>query len=530
MKEEELPRHVQEVGAKVWYYALKLCHEALLSIPPPAKTRKVLQATSAAAMLLNLDLAGLSPGPADEQPRQYSAPNQLVPTPRRSRSRRSRKRKPSAAGRLPPELLTAIFSNGLSKRTLSACCLVSKRWSNSAMPILYREVHLIDTDINWRLPLSLFQFFVSCAQDDIEDACKPPTSSLVLEGLPSTYNRPLRDATLAHLLVWRKDIRHLQLHNGAFGSVTVTALTTALQNIVCLELIDADINTKLLDTVLSSLSPTLKFLNLRNLWFKATLLRSFPNLMALVLAPDRFGKHPSRDWVTTVAVSCPALERLDLMGMRHTVNDSVVCQFLKSCPRLQIMSLLDCDVDDAALQSIAEHGASLTSLFLGSDFAHEMLTNKGVKALVKGLGSRLKRLSLRREKGVTDESLLALAAHCPNLETLDLLRTSISSAGLLALSLENNGPRRALRHLNINSLASAPRITASALSAVVQSCPRLEILIVPDDIQLESMGSAGEKLARKLAQRRKNEFMICEFDSDIWMREGLPMDVSNAAG
>jgi hypothetical protein len=118
------------------------------------------------------------------------------------------------------------------------------------------------------------------------------------------------------------------------------------------------------------------------------------------------------------------LEICHLAGVWNEAEDDCFAAIAENCVNLKSVSLgkLFSMATDAAFVSIA----TLPQLEM-LDLNLHRLSDQGLKDAIPNLGTKLRALSLRYCKTLSDESVLLLAKYCCCLKTLDLSYTDISA-------------------------------------------------------------------------------------------------------
>lgn len=227
----------------------------------------------------------------------------------------------------------------------------------------------------------------------------------------------------------------------------------------------------------------------------------------------------SSEAVEAVAAHCPRLRSLSLAGCGHVRSEAIVllaqrCGALRELDLAKVMKLTS-----AGACALAEHLPGLQLLRLDS------CINVGDAALVR-LASAMHDL---RELGlqllhISDVALEALAAHCPALASLDLVRCeSVTDAGLQAVLA--GCPRLAFLNLwRAHAITDAGRRAAQARVARVNFAQRVDFESVTQ-LGLETYAATQQQAA---AARPGFRSAIAALELRTWGPQSSP-DGSAAA-
>jgi hypothetical protein len=138
-------------------------------------------------------------------------------------------------------------------------------------------------------------------------------------------------------------------------------------------------------------------------------------------------------------------------------------ELLKVCPNLTSLNCQHCErLTDSVLAVCAEHCPLLESIRLEDC---ELVSNGGVRELVSKAGGNLRQAFLGHCALLSDDAVLAVAGHCPNLEQLASPRLILDSTVVtLAVACPN------LTHVYLSST----RVSDVGLTALATHCPNLK--------------------------------------------------------
>lgn len=119
-----------------------------------------------------------------------------------------------------------------------------------------------------------------------------------------------------------------------------------------------------------------------------------------------------------LAVNCPQLVALDLWRcLSLTARGIVSLSSLAQLTDLDLGWCVNVLASTGCIQSLVAQCRQLQRLLLT---AHRQTSDVDMMSISSHLGSSLKQFSCMGSRGVSAESLLLMAAHCPNLELLDI--------------------------------------------------------------------------------------------------------------
>ncbi|XP_022858089.1 F-box/LRR-repeat protein 4-like [Olea europaea var. sylvestris] len=125
------------------------------------------------------------------------------------------------------------------------------------------------------------------------------------------------------------------------------------------------------------------------------------------------------------------LEILRLMWFPDAIHVGLI-SIAEKCKLLVSLQLEECHLDDEALAAIGKYCSRLEDINLRDCVG---LTDAGLFQLAVGCGRTLKSLGVASCESLTDISLEAVGIHCPSLQSLSLVSSSIDNKGLLSVAV-----------------------------------------------------------------------------------------------
>jgi hypothetical protein len=183
------------------------------------------------------------------------------------------------------------------------------------------------------------------------------------------------------------------------------------------------------------------------------------------------------------------------------VTEVLTRDILRVCPNLTHLNCKTCDgFTDAALAVCAQHCPLLESIIL-EDCA--FVTNDGVRNLLSQSGNKLRYVHLGSCDKLSDDAVLAVAQHCPNLELLVCPRLTLDAT---VVRMASACPRLMRVHLSYTKVGDAGltalathcldlqevylyccrRVTVQGVCALAAHCRHLTKLALPT--QLSRLG------------------------------------------
>ncbi|XP_078448568.1 RNI-like superfamily protein [Wolffia australiana] len=184
-----------------------------------------------------------------------------------------------------------------------------------------------------------------------------------------------------------------------------------------------------------------------------------------------------------VAGGCPKLKTLNVSGCK-LLTDELLHSLAKHCRGLKHLGLAGChNITARGLISLG-HGCKRLSFLDVSKC--DKVNDDGVSAIAKSSSSSLKTLKLLDCANLGDSSVLAMAEHCENLDTVVLGGCRrISEAALKALVAACCSSIRILK------MDWCPGVGDSLVSSVLAKCRRLERLDVSCCDRVTDVGFGG---------------------------------------
>jgi len=236
-------------------------------------------------------------------------------------------------------------------------------------------------------------------------------------------------------------------------------------------------------------------------------------------------KELSDAGVREVARLCPNLEVCTMPGLSLLSDDGVI-SLAEGCKSLKQVDFSGCSrLGDVSAMSLSNNCKGLTHLDLSDAKA---LTDRGAGNIVTRL-PRLKLLQLEACEKISDDILHKIGAQLIALTTLDLRGCGVRDLGALKslsqlewlsvadcvevqdLDIEALFSKKCGSKLIEFSVSGCRALTTSALSVIIDSCPRLEALGIRDLILLDSESV-------EIALSRLNRLMQIELDGCEFLR------------
>ncbi|KAB8236400.1 uncharacterized protein BDW43DRAFT_298469 [Aspergillus alliaceus] len=417
-------------------------------------------------------------------------------------------------GRLPPEILIAIFAKLSSPADMLSCMLVCRGWAANCVGILWHR----PSCSNWTNMKSITatvgtedSFFsysdlikrlnLSALMEEVSDGTVVPFAQCNrIERLTLTNCSKLTDKGVSDLV---EGNRHLQaLDVSDLRSLTDHTLYTVARNCPRLQGLNITNCIKVTDDsliVISENSRHIKRLKLNGVVqvtdraiisfarncpaileidlhdCKSVTNRSVTSLMATLpnLRELRLAHCTEIDDLAFLELpkqlSMDSLRILDLTACEH-VRDDAVERIVSSAPRLRNLVLAKCRfITDRAVWAICKLGKNLHYVHLGHC---SNITDTAVIQLVKSC-NRIRYIDLACCNRLTDQSVQQLAT-LPKLRRIGLVKcTLITNRSILALARPKVSPHPSISSLERVHLSYCVNLTMPGIHALLNNCPRL---------------------------------------------------------
>ncbi|KAF6258136.1 hypothetical protein COO60DRAFT_1460810 [Scenedesmus sp. NREL 46B-D3] len=194
----------------------------------------------------------------------------------------------------------------------------------------------------------------------------------------------------------------------------------------------------------------------------------------------------TNDLARALAVHCRQLSVLEVYFQRYSLpselfTDDGLIALSERCKGLQQLTLHNCDrISDRSLYAVAANCPGLTAITLGG--YNEHVTDGGMTVLFDSC-KQLTHVQLSSKLlKVTDCSGASLAANCPHLTSAKLTR-AMTDATIRQLALS-------CKHLRELDLHRSCSVSCEALQGLLEACPQLSKLVLPQQLEVGSMMQA----------------------------------------
>ncbi|KAL5357967.1 hypothetical protein BJX96DRAFT_32988 [Aspergillus floccosus] len=358
-------------------------------------------------------------------------------------------------GRLPPEILIAVFAKLSSPADLLSCMRVCRGWAANCVGILWHR----PSCNNWKNMKSIadsvgeddsiFQYSalirrlnLSALADDVSDGtvmsfarCKR------IERLTLTNCSKLTDTGVSDLVDGN---RHLQaLDVSELRSLTDHTLYTVARNCPRLQGLNITACAKVTDESLIVVSQNCRQIKRLKL--------------------NGVGQVTDKA-IISFAQNCPAILEIDLHDCKLVTNASVTC-LMATLPNLRELRLAHCsEIDDTAFLELPRH-LSMDSLRILDLTACEKIKDDAVERIVQS-APRLRNLVLAKCRQITDRAVWAICKLGKNLHYVHLGHCSnITDSAVIQLVKSCNRIRyidlaccNLLTDLSVQQLATLPKL------------------------------------------------------------------------
>ncbi|KAJ6102235.1 hypothetical protein N7486_004662 [Penicillium sp. IBT 16267x] len=386
----------------------------------------------------------------------------------------------SPIGRLPPEILIAIFSKLVSPVDMLNCMLVSRNWAANSVGILWHRPscgtwdNLKSVASSVGNPESLFTYAdlikrlnLSALARDVSDGTVVPfTQCKRIERLTLTNCSELSDKGVSDLV---EGNRHLQaLDVSDLRHLTDHTLYTVSRNCPRLQGLNITGCNRVTDDSLLVISQSCR--HIKRL-----------KLNGVTLVTDRS--------ILSFAENCPAILEIDLHDCKLVTSPSVTA-LITTLRHLRELRLAHCiDIDDSAFLNLPE-GRTFDSLRILDLTACEEVKDDAVERIVNA-APRLRNLVLAKCRFITDRSVQAICKLGKNLHYVHLGHCSnITDIAVMQLI-------RACNRIRYIDLACCNRLTDASIQQLA-SLPKLR------RIGLVKCQSITDLSIKAFARRRSN--------------------------
>ncbi|RHY30491.1 hypothetical protein DYB32_004276 [Aphanomyces invadans] len=208
------------------------------------------------------------------------------------------------------------------------------------------------------------------------------------------------------------------------------------------------------------------------------------------------------------------LLQLDVSGCVK-ITDSGLLVILTHCPKLETLSISHIPgLEGLTLYAVLAQQRLTPSLLTHVDLSHtKSLHFSALPTIARGCGRRLTHLNVTNTHGISDDGLVALGRHCPNLEVLTLHGCcDVSDSGIVHLvqyvpvvhphdaDFELHPTTTRCTQLRSVDLTGCVLVTSIGIVAIASHCPHLTTLTLHGVHHVDS--TAHEELAvrcRRLA-------------------------------
>ncbi|KAE8398658.1 hypothetical protein BDV37DRAFT_275948 [Aspergillus pseudonomiae] len=417
-------------------------------------------------------------------------------------------------GRLPPEILIAIFAKLSSPADMLSCMLVCRGWAANCVGILWHRpscsnwVNMKSITTTVGKEDSFFSYSdlikrlnLSALMAEVSDGTLVPFAQCNrIERLTLTNCSKLTDKGVSDLV---EGNRHLQaLDVSDLRSLTDHTLYTVARNSPrlqglnitnCIKVTDDSLIVvsencrhikrlklngviQVTDRAITSFArncPAILEIDLHDC--KSVTNRSITSLMATLpnLRELRLAHCTEIDDLAFLELpkqlSMDSLRILDLTACEH-IRDDAVERIVSSAPRLRNLVLAKCKfITDRAVGAICKLGKNLHYVHLGHC---SNITDAAVIQLVKSC-NRIRYIDLACCVRLTDRSVQELAT-LPKLRRIGLVKcTLITDHSILALARPKASPHSSISSLERVHLSYCVNLTMPGIHALLNNCPRL---------------------------------------------------------
>ncbi|KAJ5163021.1 Leucine-rich repeat cysteine-containing subtype [Penicillium coprophilum] len=466
-------------------------------------------------------------------------------------------------GRLPPEILIAIFSKLVAPLDMLNSMLVCRGWAANAVGILWHRptcntwanVRSVTTSLG--KPDSLFNYAdlikrlnLSALSDDVSDgtilsfnqckrierltltSCKNLTdkgvSDLVegnrhLQALDVSELRHLTDHTLATV---SRDCPRLQgLNITGCSKITDDALLIVSQNCRQIKRLKLNGVSNVSNRAIQSFAencPSILEIDLHDCKLVTSisvtpLLTTLRHLRELRLA--HCTEIDDSAFISLPQMTFDSLRILDLTACENVRDDSVE-RIVRAAPRLRNLVLAKCRfITDRSVMAICRLGKNLHYVHLGHC---SNITDSAVMNLVKSC-NRIRYIDLACCNLLTDRSVQQLAT-LPKLRRIGLVKCqAITDQSILALARPKMGHHPSVSSLERVHLSYCVQLRMKGIHALLNSCPRLTHLSLTgvQEFLQENLTAFCREAPPEFTQQQRDVFCVFSGDGVNRLRDHL---------
>ncbi|KAJ6144778.1 hypothetical protein N7470_008673 [Penicillium chermesinum] len=430
-------------------------------------------------------------------------------------------------GRLPPEILIAIFSKLVSPVDMLNCMLVSRNWAANCVGILWHRPSCNNWDnlksvaSSVGKPDGLFAYGelirrlnLSALTEDVSDGTVSPFSQCKrVERLTLTNCSRLTDKGVSDLV---EGNRHLQaLDVSDLRSLTDHTLYTVSKNCPRLQGLNITGCVKVTDESLLAVSRNchqikrLKLNGIASVTDKSILsfAENCPAILEIDLHDCKLVTSPS---ITALITTLRHLRELRLAHCIE-INDSAFLNLPEQMTfdSLRILDLTACEnVKDDAVERIVSSAPRLRNLVLAKC---RFITDRSVQAICK-LGKNLHYVHLGHCSNITDSAVIQLIRACNRIRYIDLACCN------------------RLTDESVKQLAGLPKLRRIGLSIrpLINNCPRLTHLSltgVPEFLH-DDLTAFCREAPPEFTQQRREVFCVFSGEGVTRLRDYLNRDIT----
>ncbi|KAJ6119994.1 SCF ubiquitin ligase complex subunit [Penicillium sp. IBT 18751x] len=476
-------------------------------------------------------------------------------------------------GRLPPEILIAIFSKLVSPLDMRNCMLVCRNWASNSVGILWHRPscnnwdNLKSVTSTLGAPDSLFTYGdlikrlnLSALTEEVSDGTVAPfTQCKRVERLTLTNCSKLTDKGVSELV---EGNRHLQaLDVSELRELTDHTLYAVSRNCPRLQGLNITGCSKVTDDSLLIISQNcrqikrLKLNGVSNVTDRS--IKSFaencPAILEIDLHDCKLITSPSvTALITTLRhlrelrlahcteindsafmnlperITFDSLRILDMTACEN-VKDDAIERIVSAAPRLRNLVLAKCRfITDRSVQAICRLGKNLHYVHLGHC---SNITDTAVIQLIKSC-NRIRYIDLACCNRLTDISVQQLAS-LPKLRRIGLVKCqAISNQSILALAHPPRTNHPMVSNLERVHLSYCVGLTMDGIRPLINNCPRLTHLSltgVPAFME-DNLTAFCREAPPEFTQQQRDVFCVFSGEGVTRLREYLNRDIGTTRG